>query len=277
MTASPRASLKDLVVHVDGASEAQERVDVACRLARSHDAHLAAVHVTPVYRVPVGIPPLPALPEMLEQFRRSMSELAAGVQAMVQHRSQIAGVTIEWRTREGEAADIVKVHARYADLAIVGQPLGGEIDSLAAAVCLGAGRPVLVVPRYGTFVTIGERVLVAWDAGREACRAVNDALPLLRMAKQVVVMSVNAGESPGLAPGDDIALHLARHGISVATSSERATDIDVANLLLSRAADLSADPIVMGAYGHSRLRELVLGGVTRRILEEMTLPVLMSH
>jgi nucleotide-binding universal stress UspA family protein len=206
-----------------------------------------------------------------------MSEATAAVESMVRRRGDVAGVTIEWRATEGDVTDTVKVHARYADLAIVGQSPEDAIDDVAAGVFLGAGRPVLIVPRYGTFPTLGERVLIAWDGGREACRAVNDALPLMRQARHVVVLSVNARETPGLEPGDDIALHLARHGITVETSAQHATDIDVASLLLSRASDLSADLLVMGGYGHSRLREIMLGGVTRKILGEMTLPVLMSH
>jgi len=145
-------------------------------------------------------------------------------------------------------------------------------------LALGVGRPVLIVPRYGTFETVGERVLVAWNGSREATRAVHDALPLLKLASSVTVLSIDPEHDTGdRIPGADIALHLARHGVAAEGMSTVGLDISVGDLLLSRAADLGADLIVMGAYGHSRVRELVLGGATRHILQHMTVPVLMSH
>jgi nucleotide-binding universal stress UspA family protein len=137
---------------------------------------------------------------------------------------------------------------------------------------------VLVVPRYGTFDTVGERVLVAWNGSREATRAVHDALPILKLATKVTVLSIDPERDTGdRIPSADIALHLARHGVAAEGTSTVGLDISVGDLLLSRAADLGADLIVMGAYGHSRMRELVLGGATRHILQHMTVPVLMSH
>jgi nucleotide-binding universal stress UspA family protein len=139
------------------------------------------------------------------------------------------------------------------------------------------GRPVLVVPRYGTFPTIGERVLVAWNGAREAVRAVNDALPLLQRAQLVTVLSIDPSDADHRIPSADITLHLARHGVTAVAAQTRGTDLLVADILLSYAADLGADLIVSGAYGHTRLRELVLGGMTRHLLQTMTVPVLMSH
>ena len=139
---------------------------------------------------------------------------------------------------------------------------------------------MLVVPYAFERRPVGRRVLVAWNASREAARAVSDALPLLKRAGQVDVVAFEPGKSGaahGEEPGADIALYLARHGVKVTVSRVDAPDLDVGNQLLSRAFDLSADLIVMGAWGHSRLRELVLGGVTRTVLESMTVPVLMAH
>jgi nucleotide-binding universal stress UspA family protein len=149
-------------------------------------------------------------------------------------------------------------------------------------VILGVGRPVLVIPHSGEFPVIGERVLVAWDASRLATRAVNDALPLLESAREVVVMAVNPrteeGErGHGEIPSADICLHLARHGVRAEAQHLYADDLGVGPLLLSRAIDEGIDLIVCGAYGHARWREIVLGGVTRHLLEHMTIPVLMSH
>src|SRR5690606_4452572 len=142
------------------------------------------------------------------------------------------------------------------------------------------GRPVLLVPYAGRFEAVGRRVLVAWDAGREAARAVRDALPLLKRAEHVEVVSFNPdrpGARHGPIPGADLAAYLARHDVKVHVSQQHGDDIEVGEQILSRAADLHSDLIVMGAYGHSRLRELALGGATRTLLASMTVPVLMSH
>ena len=191
---------------------------------------------------------------------------------------------IEWRASEIDALSVVALHARYADLVVIGQqnsewPTGVHKDferSLPAA----SGRPVLVVPYAYERRPVGRHVLVAWNASREAARAVNDALPLLKRASQVHVVIFDrtaAGAAHGEEPGADIALFLTRHGVKVIVSRYDAPDADIGSQLLSRAFDLSADLIVMGAWGHSRLREFMLGGVTRTLFESMTVPVLMSH
>ena len=194
-------------------------------------------------------------------------------------------VRTDCRTAVGEIVASIALHARHSDLAIVGQE-GGEESTVAwgglpDSLVMVCGRPVLIVPYIGAEVPIGGKVMVAWDGGREAVRALNDALPLLERAEQVYVVSVNPDASDGARglrlPGADICLHLARHGINAHAQTVVARDIDVGNLLLSRAADIGANLIVMGAYGHPRWREIVLGGATKRLLGEMTVPVLMSH
>jgi nucleotide-binding universal stress UspA family protein len=153
-------------------------------------------------------------------------------------------------------------------------------SDFAEELVLSAGRPVLLIPYAGHFPEVGRRVLVAWNAGREAARAVTDALPLLARASIVQVVAFDprkGGADHGDIPGADIALLLARHGVKVSIAQQQSKEVDVGNQILSRAADMQSDLIVMGAYGHSRLRELVLGGVTRTLLDTMTVPVLMSH
>ena len=183
-----------------------------------------------------------------------------------------------------EVADALATNPRYADLVILGQldpddPVTGP-RYLPEQVILGCGRPALVIPYIGAAASIGERVVIAWDASREAARAVNDALPLLERARAVRVVTINPRQGPfghGEEPAPDIGLHLARHDIKTEVERVVSRDIDVANTILSQLANEGADLLVMGAYGHSRLREYVLGGVTRTILAEMTVPVLMSH
>src|SRR5215471_6305021 len=143
-----------------------------------------------------------------------------------------------------------------------------------------SGRPILVVPYVGNFADLGRRVVIGWNASREAARAVNDAMPLLTSAETVTVLTIDPREGPrahGELPGADISLHLARHGVKAEIERTVSADLPVGEVLLSRVADLGADLLVMGAYGHSRARELLLGGATRSLLRSMTLPVLMSH
>lgn len=256
---------KDLLVMVDDGFGATERVRFASDLAERLDAHLAGLYVAPVTR--------PDLPQVAHRTRELFEEIAG--------RRRIS---TEWRATHGFPVDVAAVQARYVDLVILGQLDPGNAQASVDCpppedIALSVGRPVLVVPYVGAAAT-GRHALVAWNASREATRAIGDALPLLAAASSVTVLTVDpvvSREEHGDIPGADIALYLARHGVNAHVESTVSGGIEIADVLLSRAADLGADLLVMGAYGHSRVRELVLGGVTRTILKSMTLPVLMAH
>ncbi|HSA80603.1 MAG TPA: universal stress protein [Geminicoccaceae bacterium] len=275
---------KNLLVQVDDTRGCARRIEFAVALAVSHEAHLTGVYIIsePSPSSFVGIPV--ELLTDLQQKARERADFALGRFADVAKRNQIAFETRFDRVLYTEVADALATNARYADLVILGQhdpddPAAGP-RYLQEEVILGSGRPALIVPYIGPAATFGERVMIAWDASREAARAVNDALPLLERAKAAGVVTVNPGDKPfghGEEPGADIGLHLARHGIKVEVQRVESRDLDTANAILSHVANEGADVLVMGAYGHSRLREVVLGGVTRTILAEMTVPVLMSH
>jgi nucleotide-binding universal stress UspA family protein len=277
-------ALKDILLLVDQSSSAPARIDVASRLASRFGAHMAGLYVS----APTGIPAsiraeLPAL--AIKNLARFEAQAVEAARELFMARASQPGVTLEWRDREGEAGQVVGRHARYADLAVVGQddPRDAEPNAprgVAERVLLESGRPVLVVPYVGARSPVGERVVVAWNASREAARAANDALPILERAAKVTVLSINPRSGPagdGEVPGADMALHLARHGVRAEANTIESEDVKAAELLLSSLADLGADLLVMGGYGRSRLRELVLGGVTRSILGAMTTPVFMSH
>lgn len=275
--------IKDILVHVDGAPAATARVELACELARRFDAHLTALYVDPELMLP-AFSEVPTGPVLIDALEKEIAEQAAKARAAFDAVRERAGVAAEWRRVQGFVAGCVVSQARYADLVIVGQ--GGDenpqslCDGVAEAVVLDAGRPVLVVPWIGVQGFSGKRVLVAWNASKESTRALHDALPFLAAAESVEVVSVNpasADEDEGEVPAVDICHHLARHGVKAQAHRIEATDIDAGSLLLSRAMDEGADMVVMGGYGHSRLRELVLGGVTRQLLGHMTIPVLLSH
>lgn len=277
---------KDLLVHVDGGRAADSRIGAAIDLAQAFGAHLTSLVVMEEPVVPgfvMAQVPADAWDTQMADLKRRAEALAERAGKMIGR----AGLTIDNRidrAMEAQVALVLSAHARHADLAILGQadpddPQPGG-SGLVADVALGSGRPVLVIPYIGAGATLGENVVVAWDGGREAARAVNDALPMLKRARRVSVIAVNPSKRfdrhGGLA-GADISLHLARHGVTVTVQELEVRDIGVADALLSRLADECADLLVMGAYGHSRLSETLLGGVTREILRAMTVPVLMSH
>jgi len=273
---------RTILVHVDNGPRVAVRVEIACQLANKFDAHLVGLHALSAVRLPTYAR-VEGGEWIAEYHGRASAELARlGEQAFKRAVAASGVAKSEWRVTRENATEAVPLHARYADLTVIGQPnasegVGVEPD-FAERVLLAAGRPVLVIPYAGDFPGLGERVLIAWNASREATRAVTDALPLLRKAREVHVIAFNPSGAPhGDVPGADIGLYLARHDIKVSVSQQTARDIDVGNQLLSRAADLSADLIVMGGYGHSRTHELILGGVTRTVFQSMTVPVLMSH
>jgi nucleotide-binding universal stress UspA family protein len=282
--------LKDILVHVDDRRGHEARLDVAVGLARRHEAHLTGLFVIEPVSFAGSVSPggadfaqvelLQAVEDQHEKARRALGERLG---SDFRKRADDAGVLAEWRIVHGDPSERVTLHARYADLTIVGQSDPDAPSSRSAvpeAVLLGSGRPVLVVPYIGATQTVGQHVLVAWNATREAARAMNDALPLIASNGRVTVLAINPARgigSEGDLPAADIAHHLARHGITAEAGHATAEDVAVGDVILSRAADMDADLIVMGGYGHSRAREFVLGGATRTLLAHMTVPVLLSH
>ena len=223
--------------------------------------------------------------DILELRERGLREAADEAGTAFQARLDEAGCSGEWRIVEGDPIEVLAEQARYGDLLVVSQnPSAGDLlpggHEMPDRVILSAGRPVLVAPYIYANAPIGKRAMIAWDAGRMAARAVHDALPILEKAENVTIMVANpepGAEGHGDLPGADLAAHLARHGINATADHTVSTELEIGELLLSRIADDQADLLVLGAYGHARWRELVMGGVTAHILEHMTVPVLMSH
>ena len=252
-------------------------------MANAFEAHLLGVAFVfdPVIPGSVmgGIPP-----EFIESQRRESEKKANDAIARFEQTVKRAGVSYETRSVNASiagAADRLGRLARRFDLAIVGQPErknGASAEVVDEGVLFDSGRPVIFVPYIQKAGLKLDRVLVCWDGSRAAARATADAMPFLQKAKQVeiVIVASKAGKNDEI-PGADLGQHLARHGLKVDVKRITSPDIDVTSTILSYSADASADMIVMGGYGHSRLREFILGGVTRGILETMTVPVLMSH
>jgi nucleotide-binding universal stress UspA family protein len=274
---------KSILVHCDAGKASRPRLEMAFRLGAQHRAHVAVLFAVDAFPAPSVT--MPAHDQIREVQQRIREELRATAHASYEAARRATGFEqAEWRETAADALGQLALHARYADLTIIGQQeddsTSGLDTRLQAELPLAAGRPVLVVPSIYRDAPVGRHALVAWNASREAARAVRDALPLLAGSSHVHVLTLGPagpGNGHGEDPGADIALFLARHGLKVTVHRDATKGDDYGNRLLSRAFDLSADLIVMGAWGHSRLRERVLGGVTRKLLETMTVPVLMAH
>lgn len=275
---------KTILIRVDDKPQWPARFDVAAGLAADFGAHLVGICIMRRPELP-GYIRSAEIAEMLAKRSREVEDRVKASRQMFLDRISKSGLSGECRVVEGEVEDLAAVHGRYADLLIVGQPDMNAPDGAQAmedvkSVIFAAGRPLLFVPYAGKVKTLGKNIFVAWNASREATRAVTDALPLLQRADKVTVMVVRPradARAHGEIPGADIAAYLARHGVKVDVMAEEGEGIDVGDLMLSRVADLGSDLIVMGAYSHSRLRQWVLGGATRTMLESMTVPVLMAH
>ena len=286
---SAAGRLVDLVVQCDTDAANAARVELAAALARRHGAHLVGLHVVDVMATAAlasaGAGDAAGLGMLVERMRADALDDAAKVEASFRAAMEKAGVPGEWRLVEDSAGPSFSVHARHADLVVLGQedrdaPVQKGQDVLIEQVLFGAGRPVLLVPAHGRFAGTGSRVLVAWNGSREATRAVHDALPLIAGAEAVTLAVIDPDSATGQTgpePGADIAAHLARHGFAVDIAVLASAGSDPVDVLLRTATERGADLLVMGGYGHARLREMILGGATRGMLRQMTLPVLMSH
>jgi nucleotide-binding universal stress UspA family protein len=275
--------IKDIVVNLSVGEGGSFAGDYAVSIAEAFDAHLSGIAFLYDAVVPVAatgyIPP-----EVIDSQQRD-SEAAA--KAALDHfataasRAGIAFEQVKLGASFAGAGEQLGMIARRFDLVVVGQaePERDTVEELIAESALfESGRPVIVVPYIQKAPLKLDRVLVCWDGSRAATRGIADAMPLLERAGtvEVVIIADEPGKQDEIA-GADMGQHLARHGLKVDVKRISGGDVDVADALLSHAADANIDFMVMGGYGHSRLREFVLGGVTRSILRSMTVPVLMSH
>jgi nucleotide-binding universal stress UspA family protein len=273
--------IKDIVVSL---SASDGTINFAVSVANMFQAHLAGVSF---FYEPIILPAsdMGGIPIGYIEAQREVNERAAkNAKSRFDEAVRRAGISSESCIIEAEIADAPNTFARIArryDMSIVGQaePEKSAPDALIVEGALfESGRPLFVVPYIQKAPIALNRAMVCWDGSRNAARAVSDALPILGRVKQVDVVTIlgEKGKSDEL-PGADIAQHLARHGLKVELRRVSFGETDVADNLLSLAADLSADFLVMGGYGHSRLREFILGGATRGVLASMTVPTLMSH
>lgn len=273
--------IKDIFVNLS-ASQPDVAAGCALSVATMFDAHLTGVAFAYEPVLPGAVPEWAALDVL--QAESSAAQKAAKTTAdnfdETLRRTGISGEARVFTANHAYAAELFGRMARRFDLSVVAQaePDTGPVSEwLIEGALFDSGRPVLVVPYIKKDGFKADRIMACWDGGRNAARAIADALPFLTRASAVELVIVAGEAKKGEIPGADMARHLARHGVEVEIKTLVSAGVDVPNTILSHAADSATDLIVMGAYGHSRLREFIFGGATRGILDTMTVPTLMSH
>lgn len=278
--------MNTIMVSLNEVGRAKALMEVAFDLAARQNAHLVGLYVIPAIQVFPSIG-MELAPQVFEGYRDFFKAHARSIRDSFEETAKRHGIAAEWRLVESNSpviADATIEHGMVCDLLIASQvdprsQTGVELD-FPHRVVMGLGRPVLLIPFGHEVRSVGTTALVAWNGTREAARAAFDALPLLAKAQAVTITWVDPQktlEAPGSIPGAELATVLARHGIKVTAEGYPTAGLTVGEALRLKALDLGADLVVMGAYGHSRMREYVFGGATRFMLENMTVPVLLSH
>ncbi|MGE0628572.1 MAG: universal stress protein [Hyphomicrobiaceae bacterium] len=276
-------SIKTILVHLNNERRADVLLDVAAAIAAASGARLIGTFAMPPLRIYGGSP---AEAQRIADDKRKLEEMRERLRGIFQAKLADAAVAGEWLALQADesGAGALVSRCRSADLVVASQAdpdfdWSSDID-IPQNLIMESGRPVLLIPYAGTFKTIGRRVVLAWNDSRESARAAFDALPLMTADTEADVVWFSPGQtasSTAKASTEAMAATLERHGIKANARQSFASDIAVGSEMLNHAADSGADLLVMGCYGHSRLREMLLGGATREILGSMTIPVLMSH
>lgn len=275
-----------IAVHLGADDDCKRRIDVAIKLATEHQAELVGVYPFDV-TTQQGYTGTALPREITQMIRERIQTNREETQQAFLEATKAAGITAHWRTPKGPADEVLALHARYSRLLIMSKTddrlstASPVAINLPESVIMAAGRPVLLVPAVGTISTIGDRVLFCWDKKREAARAFADAAPLLRTAKELVVLAID--EDTEWLRGQDIQENdFAELCTAIGYPAPKvllrsSKGVGVGNVILNTATDYGSDLVVMGAYGHSRMRQWIMGGASKTILSAMTVPVLMSH
>lgn len=272
-----------ILVPIDENPSAAGSLEAARRLAADFGAHLEGLAIIPPLAVPLRLRPRQSAATLMKkEWERDKQEARAGIKRFEAQARKAGVASVQGLAVEAEAAAVIALHARTADLVVLPLPAEDDLGALGGhgveTALLAAGRPVLLVPEKGLPAGFPKKVLVAWNGSREAARALSDAVPLMARAKSVTVFSSGpAGDEGPLHSAKSAVRYLARHGIPAESSHATAADEKVGDAILARARKAGADLVVMGAYGRPRFAELVLGGATRAILAGAGMPVLMSH
>ncbi len=269
-------AVKDILVYVDNDKACDNRVQTAAGLCNHFEARLSGLYVTRGIEIP-GYVGAQIPKEVFESNKKFFAELRNEAQAVFTGNADSKGIGGDFRSTDGDVTEQLNTLSRYVDLVLVPQQSQAEPNInphyRVADILLGAACPVLVLPGGESPTLPPQRVLIAWDGGRECARALNAALPLLTEVEKVHVLAVGVEG----ADAADITLHIHRHGIGSEVVVVDGSSRDAGDALLNQARAMESQLLVMGAYGHSRLRELVLGGTTEQVLAKAHLPVLFAH
>jgi nucleotide-binding universal stress UspA family protein len=286
-------ALSDLLVYVDKTSDAVIRMRLAVDLASRHGSLVTALFVRERTddwlgerkAAELGLASGAEIEALDRRFAAKIEHSAEELKLTLQALAHEHGVATEWRFAEGPASAAVAQHARYADLCLVGHYRARDDDpnayTFTERLLFSSGRPVLSVPSHGHFTSLGRHIAIAWNSSRPASRALNDALPLIERAERATVLTVNSDDFIGLhggLPAEEMVKHLSRHNVE--TNLVQLDGIPagaIAETMQAKAREIGADLLVAGAFGHPRLWERLLGGVTREILDHMHLPTMMSN
>ncbi len=277
---------KTIAVSLNDTENLVHLLPTCAALAARHDAHVIGVYIIPsveVYAAFGGI----SMAEVVDVQRNSFLAMAKKVKEQFEHSMKLNSLSGEWRQLDATGSSVSHEfiqQSRIADVSIIAQvdtdTYNGVEAGFAESIVMDAGRPVLIVPRGKTFEAIGNKVVIGWNGSKEASRACFDALPLLSDQCEVNLVWVDPQmqrPESGSLPGSELGTSLARHGIKITAEPMPTANADAGAALLARVADVGADLLVMGAYGHSRMREFVFGGATEHVLKKMNSPVFMSH
>lgn len=275
-----------IAVHLGADNGCERRIEVAIKLATEHQAEIVGVYPFDVaMREEYSGTALPS--EVTNMIRERVQSNREETKQKFLEATQAAGITGHWRNPKGPIDEVLALHARYARLLIMSkaedrQSTASPITTnLPETVIMAAGRPVLMVPAVGTISTIGDRVLFCWDKKREATRAFADAAPLLRASKELVVLAIDEDtqslRDQDIQENDFSSLCTALGYPAPKVLSRSSKGVGVGNVILNTATDYGSDLIVMGAYGHSRMRQWIMGGASKTLLSAMTVPVMLSH
>jgi len=282
-------ALKDLLVYVDDTEAALVRLHLAIYLAGRHGSHLTVLYVPELSpdqvqelsTAELGLVSAEQLDQLNRRLEASVDRAAAPLKLALQALDKARDPTIEWRFVKGSAS-VAAQHARYVDLSILGHEVDGKSvgHSFSEQLLSIAGRPVLFIPTVGSFSTLGRHIVVAWNSSEPAVRAVNAALALIERADRTTVLAVNPADFIGrynAPPIEWLVEHLRRHGAHAdVVELEHIPARSIGDALQAEARALGGDLVVAGAFGHPKVWEKLLGGVTRDLLARMTLPILMS-
>jgi len=260
-------SIRSILVVLSGVTGDEARLASALSLGGRFGAGVAVLHVKPSPVIVTGGMGGEVPPALIEIQQQQIDGTAAAVEKAARDRAGRIGAAIEWRCEEGNEVDVAGVHARYVDLVVASPELARDLVFVSAA-------PVMAMPD-GAALNGLKQAMIAWNGSREAARAVRDAMPLIQVVGDVQVLVIDPPNGQEI--GADIARMLASHGVKVDVRERLSNGAEVGDLLLQEARVSGTDLLVMGAYGHSRLREWVLGGATEEVLEKARIPVLLSH